>query len=235
MYHEEILRVRMEKFAVTGVRKVWWQLNREGARVTRCTVERLMREPGISGAVRGGRKPRTTVKGDLAERPLDLVARNFSAERLDQPWVSDLTSMATWRGFVYAPIVIDAFSRRIVGWRVSTSLSSDLALDSLEQAICEREQERAERQIYRRDRGGQYRSVRYTEPLAETGIEPSVGSRGDSVTTRWLRQSSVSSIRMRFVASGPCEASITWSLPPSTGSGDSITTASPTRLGIIPR
>ena len=177
---EEIRRVWKENFQVYGARKVWRQLNREGTRVARCTVERLMRELGLAGAVRGGKRARTTITSDGAERPLDLVKRKFSAERPNQLWVSDLTYVATWRGFVYVAFVIDAFSRRIVGWRVSTSLSSDLALDALEQAICEREQERAERLIHHSDRGVQYLSIRYTERLAEAGIEPSVGSKGDS-------------------------------------------------------
>ena len=168
---EEIQRVWKENFEVYGARKVWRQLNREGIRVARCTVERLMRELGLAGAVRGGRRARTTVASDAAQRPLDLVERNFVAERPNQLWVSDLTYVATWRGFVYVAFVIDAFSRRIVGWRVSTSLSSDLALDALEQAICEREQERAERLIHHSDRGVQYLSIRYTERLAEAGIE----------------------------------------------------------------
>jgi len=150
---EEIRRVWKENFQVYGARKVWRQLNREGTRVARCTVERLMRELGLAGAVRGGKRARTTVTSDGAARPLDLVERNFSAERPNELWVSDLTYVATWRGFVYVAFVIDAFSRRIVGWRVSTSLSSDLALDALEQAICEREQERAERLIHHSDRG----------------------------------------------------------------------------------
>src|SRR5690606_28727108 len=115
-----------------------------------------MRELGLQGAVRGGRRTRTTTPGDTAERPLDLVERNFTAERPNQRWVSDLTYVATWKGFVYVALVIDAFSRRIVGWRVSSSLRSDLALDALEQAICEREQERAGRLIHHSDRGGQY-------------------------------------------------------------------------------
>lgn len=111
---------------------------------------------------------------------MDLVERDFTAERPNQLWVSDLTYVATWKGFVYVAFVIDAFSRRIVGWRVSSSLRSDLALDALEQAICEREQEREERLIHHSDRGVQYLSIRYTERLAEAGIEPSVGSKGDS-------------------------------------------------------
>lgn len=177
---EDIRRVWSDNFEVYGPRKVWRQLNREGTAVARCTVERLLRELGLEGAVRGGRKARTTAPGDAAERPLDLVERNFTAERPNQLWVSDLTYVATWKGFVYVAFVVDAFSRRIVGWRVSSSLRSDLALDALEQAICEREQERDERLVHHSDRGVQYLSIRYTERLAEAGIEPSVGSKGDS-------------------------------------------------------
>ncbi len=176
----KIRRVWDENRKVYGVRKIWRQLKREGIDVARCTVERLMREMGIEGAVRG-RRARTTVPDDTAERPLDLVERDFTATRPNQLWVSDLTYVATWRGFVYVAFVIDAFSRRILGWRVSSSLSSDLALDALEQAICER-QEEMQRQplVHHSDRGVQYLSIRYTERLAEAGIEPSVGSVGDS-------------------------------------------------------
>jgi transposase InsO family protein len=177
---EDIRRVWRDNFEVYGPRKVWRQLNREGVGVARCTVERLMSELGLQGVVRGGRKARTTIPGDTAERPLDLVERDFTAERPNQLWVSDLTYVATWRGFVYVAFVVDAFSRRIVGWRVSSSLRSDLALDALEQAICEREQERDERLVHHSDRGVQYLSIRYTERLAEAGIEPAVGSKGDS-------------------------------------------------------
>jgi len=177
---EDIRRVWRDNFEVYGPRKVWQQLNREGTAVARCTVERLMRELGLQGAVRGGHRARTTTPSAAAERPLDLVERNFTAERPNQLWVSDLTYVATWKGFVYVAFVVDAFSRRIVGWRVSSSLRSDLALNALEQAICEREQERDERLIHHSDRGVQYLSIRYTERLAEAGIEPSVGSKGDS-------------------------------------------------------
>src|SRR5690606_3280755 len=123
---------------------------------------------------------KTTVPDETADRPLDLVERDFTADRPNQLWVSDFTYVATWRGFVYVAFVIDVFSRRIVGWRVSSSLRTDLALDALEQAICERQDERADRLIHHSDRGAQYLSIRYTERLAEAGIEPSVGSRGDS-------------------------------------------------------
>src|SRR5690606_5830991 len=143
------------------------------------TVARLMREMGLSGAVRG-RRFKTTIPDDAADRPLDLVERDFSAERPNQLWVSDLTYVATWRGFVYVAFVIDAFSRRIVGWRVSNSLGSDLALDALEHAIYERDEVARDRLIHHSDRGVQYLSIRYTERLAEAGIEPSVGSKGDS-------------------------------------------------------
>jgi transposase InsO family protein len=175
----EIQRVWEQNYKLYGVRKVWRQLNREGIAVARCTVARLMTELGLAGAVRG-RRLRTTIPADISDRPRDLVARDFTAERPNQLWVSDLTYVATWRGFVYVAFVIDTFSRRIVGWRVSSSLRSDLALDALEQAICEREEARQERLVHHSDRGVQYLSIRYTERLAEAGIEPSVGSKGDS-------------------------------------------------------
>src|SRR5947207_8000874 len=163
-----------------GPRKVWRQLKlREGIRVARCTVERIMRKEGLKGVVRG-RAFRITTNGSAsADRPADLVARNFTASRPNQLWVADLTYVATWRGFVYTAFVIDVFSRRIVGWRVSNSLRSDLALDALEQAI----QDRAghlEGLVHHSDRGTQYLSIRYTDRLTDAGIAPSVGSRGDS-------------------------------------------------------
>ena len=176
----EILRVWNQNQQVYGAKKVWKQLNREGVRVARCTVARLMVQLGLTGAVRGRRFKLTTIPDDAAARPLDLVERKFAAERPNQLWVSDLTYVSTWRNFVYVAFVIDVFSRRIVGWRVSSSLKTDLALDALEQAICEREESRQERLVHHSDRGTQYLSIRYTERLAEAGIEPSVGSRGDS-------------------------------------------------------
>ena len=171
----EIRRVWNENEQVYGVRKMWRQLHREGIEVARCTVARLMKQMGLQGVVRG-RRVRTTQPADDVDRPLDLVARNFTADHPNQLWVSDLTYVATWRGFVYVAFVIDVFSRMVVGWRVSNSLKSDLALDALEQAIYDRE--RAE--IHHSDRGAQYLSIRYTQRLAEAGIEPSVGSKGDS-------------------------------------------------------
>ena len=176
---EKIRRVWNDNFRVYGVRKVWRQLNREKTPVARCTVARLMSELGLHGAVRG-KKFRTTIPEEAAARPLDLVKRAFTAAGPNRLWVSDLTYVATWRGFVYVAFVIDVFSRRVVGWRVSSSLRSDLALDALEQAICEREEERGDRLVHHSDRGVQYLSIRYTERLAEAGIELSVGSKGDA-------------------------------------------------------
>jgi transposase InsO family protein len=174
----EIERVWEENFQVYGVRKVWRQLHREGVAVARCTVERLMGNLGLSGAVRGSAFKRTTMADDAAPRPADLVNRNFVAVRPNQLWVADLTYVATWHGFVYVAFVIDAFSRAIVGWRASRSLRTDLALDALEQAIHMRGN--TEGLIHHSDRGVQYLSIHYTERLAEAGIEPSVGSVGDS-------------------------------------------------------
>jgi transposase InsO family protein len=175
----EIRRVWKANFGVYGARKVWRQLKREGFRVARCTVERLMGEMGLCGATRG-RRFKTTTPEESAARPADLVERDFGASRPNELWVSDLTYVATWRGFAYVAFVIDAYARRIVGWRVSSSLRSDLALDALEQAISERQDESADALVHHSDRGVQYLSIRYTERLAEAGIEPSVGSKGDS-------------------------------------------------------
>jgi putative transposase len=176
----EISRVWDENFQVYGVRKVWRQLLREDVVVARCTVSRLMRDLGLRGVVRG-RRCKTTIPDTALDRPADRVNRDFKVNRPNALWVSDLTYVATWRGFVYVAFVIDAFSRRIVGWRVSSSLRTDLALDALEQALYDRlptQQDNA--LIHHSDRGVQYLSIRYTERLAEAGIEPSVGSVGDS-------------------------------------------------------
>jgi transposase InsO family protein len=177
---ELICRVWQENKEVYGPRKVWKQLKREGHEVARCTVARLMRRLGLRGAVRGRAFKVTTIPDAGAMRPADLVTRQFQATRPNQLWVADLTYVATWRGFVYVAFVIDVFSRRIVGWRASSSLRSDLALDALEQALYERPIGETERLIHHSDRGVQYLSIRYTERLAEAGIESSVGSRGDS-------------------------------------------------------
>ena len=176
---DEIRRVWDENFKVYGVRKVWRQLNREGIRAARCTVERLMRQMGLTGAVRG-RTFKTTIADDSAAQPLDLVKRDFTATCPNQLWVSDLTFVATWRGFVYVAFVIDAYARRIVGWRASSTLRTDLALDALEQAIYDRSDSASDRLVHHSDRGVQYLSIRYTERLREAGIEPSVGTVGDS-------------------------------------------------------
>lgn len=160
-----------------GAKKVWKELHRQGTVVARCTVARLMKLAGLRGVVRG-RRVRTTIPEAAAARPQDLVQRQFRATRPNQLWVSDLTYVATWRGFVYVAFVIDAFARRIVGWRAASSLRSDLALDALEQALYDREIDGP--LVHHSDRGGQYLSIRYSERLAEAGIEPSVGSRGDS-------------------------------------------------------
>jgi transposase InsO family protein len=173
----QIGRVWQANRRVYGARKVWKQMKREGSAVARCTVERLMADLGLQGVVRG-RRCRTTIPDDVSPRPSDLVDRMFQAQRPNQLWVADLTYVATWRGFVYAAFVIDVFSRRIVGWRVSASLRTDLALDALEQALWARP--RTEALVHHSDRGVQYLSIRYSERLAEAGIEPSVGSRGDS-------------------------------------------------------
>jgi len=175
-----IARVWREHREVYGVRKVWKQLRREGVAVARCTVARLMRQLGLAGAVRGRAFRRTTLPDTTVPRPPDLVTRQFTATRPNQLWVADLTYVATWRGFVYVAFVIDVFSRRIVGWRASSSLRSDLALDALEQALYDRPIHESDRLVHHSDRGVQYLSIRYTERLAEAGIELSVGSTGDS-------------------------------------------------------
>lgn len=174
----EIERVWKENRAVYGARKVWLQLQREGFEVARCTVERLMGQMGLQGAIRGKAFRKTTIADKASQRPADLVKRAFRADRPNRLWVADLTYVATWAGFVYVAFVIDVFSRRIVGWRVSRSLRSDLALDALEQAIHARPG--LDGLVHHSDRGGQYVCIRYTERLAEAGIEPSVGSVGDS-------------------------------------------------------
>ena len=175
---EEIRRVWEENKQVYGVRKVWRQLKREGYRVARCTVERLMRRLGLQGVVRG-RVIRTTTSNKAMPCPRDAVNRQFKADRPNALWVSDFTYVSTWAGFVYVAFVIDVFARRIVGWKVSSSSRTDFVLDALEQALHARRPTQAGL-IHHSDRGVQYVSIRYTERLAEAGIEPSVGSVGDS-------------------------------------------------------
>ncbi|MGH3041491.1 MAG: IS3 family transposase [Gaiellaceae bacterium] len=177
----QVARVHRDNFGVYGVDKVWAQLNREGTRVARCTVARLMRDLGLRGVVRG--KPKfTTIPGDAADRPGDLVDRNFTASAPNRLWVADLTYVRTWSGFVYVAFVTDVYSRMIVGWQASRSLRSDLALDALEQAIWARSQagQKLRELVHHSDRGVQYLSIRYTERLAEAAAVNSVGSKGDS-------------------------------------------------------
>jgi putative transposase len=177
----EIVRVHAENFGVYGADKVWAQLNREGHRVARCTVERLMRDLGLRGAVRGKPK-RTTIADETAERPRDRVDRNFTASAPNRLWVADLTYVRTWSGFVYVAFITDVYSRMIVGWQASTSLRTDLALDALEQALWSRQRAGADLAglVHHSDRGVQYLAIRYTERLAANEIVNSVGSRGDS-------------------------------------------------------
>ena len=175
----EVQRVWHANLRVYGADKVWRQLNREGVTVARCTVERLMKRLGLEG-VRRGKKVRTTIPDAKAECPLDRVNRQFRADRPNQLWVSDFTYVSTWQGWLYVAFVIDVFARRIVGWRVSSAMHTDFVLDALEQALYAREPERNQALVHHSDRGSQYVSFRYTERLAEAGIEPSVGSRGDS-------------------------------------------------------
>ena len=176
----EIHRIRAENRHVYGAEKVWKEMRRQGITVARCRVERLMRRLGLVGVTRGRPSTFTTTPGDGDDRPLDLVNRNFRADGPNQLWVSDLTYVATWSGFAYAAFVVDVYSRRIVGWCVSSSLSTNLALDALEQALWEREGRETKGLVHHSDRGSQCLSFRYTSRLAEAGIEPSVGSRGDS-------------------------------------------------------
>jgi len=175
-----IRRVWDENDQVYGPRKVWKQLRREGITVARCTVARLMRAMGLKGVTRGRGWVVTTRADAAADRPADLVDRQFAATRPNQLWVADFTYVATWPGFVYVAFVIDVFARRIVGWRVATSLATDFVLDALEQAIYDRRGTGVEALVHHSDRGTQYLSMRYTDRLAEAGIAPSVGSRGDS-------------------------------------------------------
>ena len=174
-----IERVWHANMRVYGADKVWKQLRREGSDVARCTVERLMRQCGLRGVIRG-KAVRTTQADKAAPCPLDRVNRQFRATRPNQLWVSDFTYVSTWQGFVYVAFVIDVFARRIVGWRVSRSMQTDFVLDALEQALYARQPEREDGLIHHSDRGSQYVSIRYSERLAEAGIEPSVGSKGDS-------------------------------------------------------
>jgi transposase InsO family protein len=175
----QIARVFEENFEVYGARKVWRQLQREGQHVARCTVERLMQSMGLQGVIRG--KPvKTTISDKALPCPRDHVNRQFKAPRPNALWVSDFTYVATWAGFVYVAFIIDVYARRIVGWRVSRTAHTGFVLDALEQALHERQPARRAGLVHHSDRGSQYLSIKYTERLADAGIEPSVGSVGDS-------------------------------------------------------
>jgi len=175
---KEIDRVYKQSKGRYGVRKVWHQLRREGKDIARCTVERLMREHGLQGVTRG--KKRTTIPDPAQACPDDKVNREFTATAPNQLWVPDFTYVSTWMGMVYVAFVIDVFARKIVGWRVSTSMTTGFVLDALNQAICQRTPSGADNLVHHSDRGSQYLSIRYTERLADAGIDPSVGSVGDS-------------------------------------------------------
>jgi transposase InsO family protein len=175
----QIERVWQANLGVYGADKVWRQMRREGTELARCTVERLMHRLGLHGVIRG-KVVRTTVPDPKTPCPLDRVNRQFKADRPNQLWVSDFTYVSTWQGWLYVAFVIDVYARRIVGWRVSRSMTTDFVLDALEQALYARQPERDGSLIHHSDRGSQYVSIRYSERLSEAGVEPSVGSRGDS-------------------------------------------------------
>jgi len=178
----QIARVHAENYGVYGARKVWLALNREGIAVARCTVERLMAELGLTGAVRGKTK-RTTIADPTAPRPADLVQRRFAPPAPNRLWVADLTYVSTWSGFAYVAFVVDAYARRILGWRVAATMATSMVLDAIEQAIWTRQQEGTidlKDVVHHTDRGSQYTSIRFTERLAEADIQPSVGAVGSS-------------------------------------------------------
>ncbi len=175
-----IRRVWDEHRQVYGADKVWAQLRREGTPVARCTVERLMRQLGLRGVVRGKTSVRTTIGDEASSRPLDLVARRFRAPSPNRLWVADLTYVKTHSGWVYVAFIVDVCSRFVVGWQASRSLRTDLALDALEMALWARRATRLDGLVHHSDRGGQYLAIRYTDRLAQAGAVASVGSRGDS-------------------------------------------------------
>jgi putative transposase len=174
-----IQRIFEENFQVYGARKIWQQLKREGQAVARCTVERLMKRLGLQGAIRG-KTIKTTISDKKSPCPLDKVNRQFTAPKPNQLWVSDFTYVSIWTGFVYVAFVIDAFARYIVGWRVSRTAHAGFVLDALEQALHQRRPKKGAGLVHHSDRGSQYVSIKYTERLLDAGLEPSVGSVGDS-------------------------------------------------------
>jgi putative transposase len=178
----QITRVHAANYGVYGARKVWLALNREGIAVARCTVERLMAELELTGAVRG-KTTRTTIADPTAPRPADLVRRRFAPPAPNRLWVADLTYVSTWSGFAYVAFVVDAYARRILGWRVAATMATSMVLDAIEQAIFTRQREGVfdlKEVVHHTDRGSQYTSIRFTERLAEARIQPSVGAVGSS-------------------------------------------------------
>jgi transposase InsO family protein len=230
----EIERVWEQNYKVYGVRKVWHQMRREGFDIASCTVARLMKDIGIEGIIRG-KKARTTIPDKSQPCPLDRVNRQFKTPAPDMLWVSDFTYVATWQGFVYVAFVIDAFARRIVGWRVSRTANAGFVLDALEQAVHQRRPSSG--LVHHSDRGSQYLSIKYTERLAEAGIEPSVAAivtrtdgvpwrpSGTATTMLWPRRSTVFSKQRSFIAVGHGAASTPWNMPHSNGSIGSTTAA----------
>ncbi len=230
----KIERVWQANLQVYGADKVWRQMKREGTEVARCTVERLMNRLGLRGAVRG-KSVRTTVPDSKQPCPLDRVNRQFRADRPNQLWVSDFTCVSTWQGWLYVAFVIDVFARRIVGWRVSRSMTTDFVLDALEQALYARQPECDGSLVHHSDRGSQYVSIRYSGRLAEAGVEPSVGSKGDSYDNAlaetinglykaelihrrgpWRTREAVELATLEWVAwFQPCQAARTYRLYPS--------------------
>jgi len=179
LHREDITRIWQANRGLYGARKVWHALRREGKAIARCTVERLMKTMGLQGAVRG-RKVVTTTPDPSQACPDDKVKRQFAAAAPNRLWISDFTYVSSWTGMVYVAFVIDVFARRIVGWKVSTSMTTAFVLDALNQAICQRCPQKADRLIHHSDRGSQYLAIKYTERLADAGIDGSVGSVGCS-------------------------------------------------------
>lgn len=177
-----VSRIHAANYGVYGARKVWLALNREGIEVARCTVARLMADLGLRGAVRG-KAIATTIADPGAVRPADLVGRRFGPVAPNRLWVADLTYVSTWSGFAYVAFVTDAYARRILGWRVASTMATTMVLDSIEQAIWTRQRDGIldlKDVVHHTDRGSQYTSIRFTERLAEAGIQPSVGAVGSS-------------------------------------------------------
>ena len=200
----EVSRVHAASRGRYGARKVWHQLRREQHDIARCTVERLMKEHELQGVTRGGKK--TTIPDPAQPCPDDRVNRKFTADAPNQLWVSDFTYVSTWAGMVYVAFIIDVFARRIVGWRVSTSMTTSFVLDALNQAICQRGPAKGGGLIHHSDRGSQYLSIRYTERLADAGIDTSVGSVGDSYDNA-LAESVIGLFKAEVINFlGPCKS-----------------------------